>query len=221
MKQSEQLNELASAMSKLQSEIRDAEKDNQAYNYKYADLGTVLGLIRPLLAKNGLSFQQHVGNADGKVVIETIIMHSSGQWISSELAMPEVQSKSMNAAQGIGSVITYGRRYALTAIFGITQVDDDGSAGKSEPARSHTASAPSKNLPSKGGSSDIPWENITPALVTEKEVEQLGTMIFEAEADIEKLMEAYKVKRFEQMTKAQYEDAMRKLKKKIEHKEKK
>ena len=46
-------------------------------------------------------------------------------------------------------------------------------------------------------------------------------MIFEAEADIEKLMEAYKVKRFEQMTKAQYEDAMRKLKKKIEDKEKK
>lgn len=217
LKQSEQLNELAAAMSKLQSEIRDAEKDNQGYGYKYADLGTVLSLIRPLLAKNGLSFQQHIGNANDKVVVETIVMHSSGQWISSELAMPEVQSKSMNAAQGIGSVITYGRRYALTAIFGITQVDDDGSAGKSEPVKAQTAQ-PKPQAASKPPANNIPWEDPKPVMVTEKEVEQLGTMIFEAEADIEKLMEAYKVKRFEHMTKAQFDDAMKKLKKKMEDK---
>lgn len=202
MKQSEQLNELAGAMSKLQSEIRDAEKDNQGYGYKYADLGQILSLIRPLLQKNGLSFAQHVGNANDMVAIETIVMHSSGQWMSSELLMPAVQSKSMNAAQAMGSVITYGRRYALSAIFGIAQIDDDGTAAKIEPTKAAPVAAPVMKA----------------TMITEKEIEQLGAMIFEAEADIEKLMNAYNVKQFEHMTKAQYEDAMRKLRKKIEDK---
>lgn len=140
MKHSEQLNEIAKALSGLQSEIRDAEKDTQGYGYKYADLYQVLSLIRPLLAKFGLAFTQHVSNADDKVVIETMIMHSSGQWLSSEIAMPPTPNKNMSAAQSVGSAITYGRRYALTAIFGITQTAEDTDAAherydqkKSEP----------------------------------------------------------------------------------------
>ena len=124
MKHSDSLGHIAKAMSGLQSEIRDAEKDTQGYGYKYADLYQVLSLIRPLLLKHGLSFSQHVENADDKILICTIVMHESGEWMSSQLSMPPVQSKSMNAAQAVGNIITYGRRYSLTSVFGITQTAD-------------------------------------------------------------------------------------------------
>lgn len=127
MKHSEQINELSKALSGFQSEVVDADKDKKGYGYNYADLSQILSIIRPLLGKHGLSFMQHASNLDDKIVVETIVMHSSGQWISSELAMQLAQGKGMNSAQAVGSVITYGRRYALTAMFGITQHDDDAS----------------------------------------------------------------------------------------------
>lgn len=128
MNRSDEIQNLSKAMSNLQSEIKDAEKDTAGYNYKYADLAQVLSLIRPLLLKNGLSFTQHVSNADGSVVIETVVMHESGQWMASELNMPPTPSSKMSPAQAVGSAITYGRRYALTAIFGITQQAEDDDA---------------------------------------------------------------------------------------------
>lgn len=128
MNRSDEIQNLSKAMSNLQHEIKDAEKDTAGYNYKYADLAQVLSLIRPLLLKNGLSFTQHVSNADGSVVIETVVMHESGQWMASELNMPPTPSSKMSPAQAVGSAITYGRRYALTAIFGITQQAEDDDA---------------------------------------------------------------------------------------------
>lgn len=125
MNRSDDIQHLCKALSSLQNEITDADKDTAGYGYKYADLAQVLSLIRPLLQKNGLSFTQPVSNADGIVVIETLVMHESGQWMSSELRMPPTAGSKMSAAQAIGSAITYGRRYALTAIFGIAQQDDD------------------------------------------------------------------------------------------------
>jgi len=127
MKHSEQINELAKALSGFQSEVVDADKDKKGYGYNYADLSQILSIIRPLLSKHGLSFMQHASNLDDKILVETIVMHSSGQWISSELAMQLAQGKGMNSAQAVGSVITYARRYALTAMFGIAQQDDDAS----------------------------------------------------------------------------------------------
>lgn len=158
MKHSEKLGEIAKALSLMQGEIKDAEKDTDGYGYKYADLSQVLRIIRPLMAKNGLSVTQHVSNADDKIVIETMLMHSSGEWMSSELSLPPVPSKSMNAAQAVGSVITYGRRYALTAIFGITQADDDTSSERVV----HDASKRFTTNDSRRNNAPEPRRNSTP-----------------------------------------------------------
>ena len=155
MKHSDTLGALAKAMSGLQS----AEKDTQGYGYKYADLYQVLSLIRPLLLKHGLSFSQHVGNADDKILIETIVMHESGEWLSSEISMPPVQSKSMNAAQAVGSIITYGRRYALTSIFGITQTAEDTDASHKPAAKPPEAQQGKTDVSAKLNALASAWAN--------------------------------------------------------------
>jgi hypothetical protein len=130
MNKSENINELATALSTLQGEIEDVYKDRKGYGYSYADLSSVLNIARPVLAKNGLAVSQLCGQATECVVVETILMHKSGQWIScvTEMRMivgKDKQGKDLNAAQAAGGIISYARRYALSAILGITQTDND------------------------------------------------------------------------------------------------
>jgi len=137
MNKSEFIDKLAQALSKLQSEIQNAYKDKSGYGYKYAELSSILDLSRPVLAKNELAISQLCdnGGVDPDVVgVETLLMHSSGQYISSTLYMRVTAAKGMTSAQAAGSVITYARRYALAAILGIAQTDDDASV--QEPAAS-------------------------------------------------------------------------------------
>lgn len=130
MNKSETLGQLAAALSRFQGEVQDASKDKKAHNYKYADLAQILEIVRPLLAKNKLAISQLPGAASEKLTLETILMHESGEWISSVIEMKVEPSKSMNLAQACGSVISYARRYALSAICGIAQQDDDAGGAK-------------------------------------------------------------------------------------------
>lgn len=125
MNMSEKIDELAAALSQLQGEVKDAQKDRKGYGYDYADLSQVLEIGRPLMAKYGLALSQFPGSASEKVVVESILMHKSGQWISGALEMGVSSSKNMTLAQSIGSVITYARRYSIGGILGITQSDND------------------------------------------------------------------------------------------------
>ena len=90
MNTSEEIHELATALSKAQGEIEDAAKgaENPYYKSKYADLAAVRGVIREPLAKNGLSIVQNPATVQGGVEVETILLHSSGQYMSSKLFMP-------------------------------------------------------------------------------------------------------------------------------------
>lgn len=129
MTTSEQINELATALAKAQGEIGGAVKDaqNPHFRSKYADLASVREAAKPL-AKHGLAVIQSCRMAvrdDGMVAeVETRLLHSSGQWMADTLAVPV----SKPDAQGIGSAITYGRRYTLAAFAGIAPEDDDGEA---------------------------------------------------------------------------------------------
>lgn len=126
MNKSESIAKLAIALSKLQGEVTDAAKDKAAYNYSYADLAGVLEIARPLCLKYELAVTQLCTNANEiDIGITTILMHSSGEWVESTFTMPISSAKASNAAQAAGSIITYCRRYALAAILGITQVDND------------------------------------------------------------------------------------------------
>ena len=127
MNKSENINELAAALAKAQGEMRGAVKDsaNPFFKSRYADLASVWDACRVPLTKNGLSVvQTNVGDGAEMVAVETILLHSSGQWISSFLSVKPVK----NDPQGIGSCITYLRRYSLAAMVGIAPEDDDGNA---------------------------------------------------------------------------------------------
>lgn len=148
--QSESINELAGALAKAQGKITGALKDssNPFFKSKYADLASCWDACREALSEVGLSVIQttqrgepviikwDTGDVESggelksysvdshEIVISTMLLHSSGQWIRSHLPLIPRDI----TPQGIGSAITYGRRYGLTAIVGVAQVDDDGNA---------------------------------------------------------------------------------------------
>lgn len=125
---SDSIKNLAIALCKFQGEVRNAPKsaNNPFFKSKYTPLDVVVDHIRPLLEKNGLSYIQSCGGDGSLVTVTTLIMHSSGEWLETE-ALTLKASKI--DAQGAGSAITYARRYALTAAFGIaSDEDDDGNA---------------------------------------------------------------------------------------------
>ena len=123
---SDKIDKLAAALSKAQSQMKGAEKKsiNPFFNSGYADLHTVIESSFPHLTKNGLSVIQGNESRPGEFFVTTMLLHESGQWIKSKLKMPIEKV----TAQSIGSTITYGRRYGLSAITGIAQYDDDGNA---------------------------------------------------------------------------------------------
>ena len=126
---SEKIDALAVALSKAQSLIENVSKDKQAYGYKYADLASCLQAVKKPLADNGLSISQLVTqDRDNKQVLVTLLIHESGQWLKSVFGIENVVMKQCNSLQQIGAGITYARRYALSAIIGLTQEDDDGNS---------------------------------------------------------------------------------------------
>ncbi|MEX5450894.1 ERF family protein [Stutzerimonas stutzeri] len=140
MNKSEQINELATALAKAQGEIENASKssNNPHFKSRYADLAEVLNTVRPVFASHGLAISQFPSYEQGVASVETIITHSSGQWMSGVISAPVGKLD----AQGVGSAITYCRRYSLAAVAGIAQEDDD--------ANSAVGHAPkAKQAPSK------------------------------------------------------------------------
>ena len=123
---SEKIENLAVALSKAQAAIENVSKDKQGYGYKYADLASCLAALKKPLADNGLSVSQLVNqDKDGKQLLVTLLIHESGQWLKSIFALENVVMKQCNSLQQMGAGITYARRYALSAIIGLTQEDDD------------------------------------------------------------------------------------------------
>jgi hypothetical protein len=125
--------ELFGALAKAQSEIENASKNaaNPHFRSRYADLAEVLNTVRPVLAKHGLCVIQSTAFDGTMVSVETVLGHSSGGSVSSVASCVPAKVD----AQGVGAATTYLRRYALAAIAGVAQEDDDGNgAAHSKPA---------------------------------------------------------------------------------------
>lgn len=135
MKTSTSIAALAAALAKAQGQLEGAKKDttNPDFGKKYADLASVVDAIKGCFPANGLSYVQTVVTAEAGVGVETLLMHSSGEWIGGEPFYVPVERAN---AQGFGSALTYCRRYSLAAIAGVAPEDDDGNAA--------AAAAPSK-----------------------------------------------------------------------------
>lgn len=141
MEHSEQINELAAALSKAQSEMSPAKKDtdNPFFKSKYADLASVWEACRKCLTENNLSVVQLPEQSESGLMLRTILMHQSGQYISSVFNMPLGKCD----PQGYGSALTYARRYSLAALVGVYQDDDD--ANKATEQTKEHAKEPKKD----------------------------------------------------------------------------
>jgi hypothetical protein len=129
MNKSESIAKLAGALSKFQGACDSASREKQGHQYKYAELSGYIDEASPLLKENELAVIQLLGNKEGHqgMTLETILTHSSGEFISSMVVIPSNQ-QALTDSQKAGSAITYIRKYSYAAILGMTQADDDGKA---------------------------------------------------------------------------------------------
>lgn len=133
------LNELFTALSKAQKEMKNAEKDgvNPHFKSQYATLTSVWDAAREALTNNNLSVVQMPSyTQDGKIVVTTVLGHASGQCLRFDC--PVVYQG--NTMQALGSALTYARRYSLSAVVGVASQEDDDDATKSQ--EQHTVPAP-------------------------------------------------------------------------------
>ncbi len=133
MNKSESIAKLSAALVKASAELSNPPFDstNPHFKNKYAGLAGTRDHINAVLPKFGLAVSQLVGSGERGPVVETMLIHESGEWISERLEMPA----SKQDAQGWGSATTYARRYALMGICGVVgDVDDDGNEA-SKPAK--------------------------------------------------------------------------------------
>ncbi len=131
MNQSENINELATALAKCQGEMEAAIKDsiNPHFKSKFATLYSIWESCRKPLSNHGLSVVQTMSYLEDKLCLTTKLMHSSGQWLSS--VTPVISAR--NDAQGIGSALSYFKRYSLSALLGICTRDEDDDAEAAMP----------------------------------------------------------------------------------------
>jgi len=130
MNKSDTIASLAAALNKAQAEMSGAKKSakNPFFKSNYANLEEVINCVKEPFANNGLSFVQFPISGEGLAGVETIIMHESGEFISGEFLL----KCSKNDPQGMGSAITYARRYGLQSACGIPSEDDDGNAASAK-----------------------------------------------------------------------------------------
>jgi len=129
MDKSESIKNIAIAMCKAQSEMGGAVKEakNPFFKSNYADLGSVIKAIKEPFANNGLSYVQFPIEQGGRIGVETILMHESGEYLTNSFTV----NLSKQDAQQAGSALTYCRRYSLQAVAGIPAEDDDGNKASS------------------------------------------------------------------------------------------
>jgi hypothetical protein len=128
MTRSESINELATALAAAQAEFHHAKRDseNPHFRSRYADLSAIWDACRPGLSSHGLSVVQSprlvaAGESTWLVEVETLLIHSSGQYLSDVLAVPVTAG----SPQAVGSAVTYCKRYSLASFVGIAPAGDD------------------------------------------------------------------------------------------------
>jgi hypothetical protein len=141
MTTSESVNEIAAALAKAQSAMKNAplNKVNPHFKSKFADLASVRDAVIPALTANGIAVVQTLDatiGGDSQHFVVTRLMHASGQWVESLCPIPNGGDM-----QKMGSAITYARRYSLSAICGIAaDEDDDANAVAQPPSRPQAVS---------------------------------------------------------------------------------
>lgn len=157
MQKSEQINELAQALCKAQSELKPAVRDseNPFFKSKYADYLSTWNACRDALKNNELAVTQVLEPSQMGPLLVTMLIHKSGQWISGSQPVCAVK----NDPQSLGSAITYARRYGLSAILGMAQEDDDGESAMARPQQQAPKNQFNNTLSGEPGDFVMPFGN--------------------------------------------------------------
>jgi hypothetical protein len=142
MNRSDTITKIAAALVKAQATMGNAVKDskNPFFKSNYADLNAVREACLPALNANGVSVLQPTVTVDGKAFVETVLLHESGEFISS---VTEVICAKQNDPQAHGSGVSYARRYGLQSMVNLGSADDD---GESAMGRTNSNPLPKKNI---------------------------------------------------------------------------
>ena len=125
MNTSQEVKNIYTAIIKARPEIVPIARTKSTRNYKYATLDTVIELLSLVLPKHGLGWVQALSTTEGRPMLPTRIIHESGEWIEDALVLPTTKlAGGANESQELGASITYFKRYALSAMFGIATDDD-------------------------------------------------------------------------------------------------
>lgn len=202
MNKSEDLTELAKALSSAQKVMANplTDQSNPFFKSQFLSLAALMDAVRPI-AEYGLSYTQIVGrSSDGVYNLQTVLMHSSGQYITSEYP---IICKDMTDPQKFGGAVSYARRYALQAIVGITgDKDDDG----------NLASQPGKNPPQKAETQEKIGPDLARSLIALVPIPELDNIK-------NGIYRAFNINRIEDIPKNQFQRVCDGLRKKFEDKE--
>lgn len=127
---SDEIGKITEALSKAQGQMEGAIKDstNPHRKSKYADISSVLEALKKPLSDNGLSISCSIVIESGVNILIGTLSHVTGEWFRTYIPLISPQ----NDMQGLGASITYARRYAISALCGVSQVDDDGESIREE-----------------------------------------------------------------------------------------
>lgn len=180
---------LLEALAKMQGILDNAKKesDNPYFKSKYADLATCISTSKKPMADNGLSLSQHCSFDGTSVHCVSVLGHSSGQMMVSTLVILVTKKD----AQGIGAAITYARRYALSAIIGLAQEDDDANSAVGEPQNA------------SGEEAQVTAPSSPFSYATEKQVETIRNIATRNRIDIDSILKRYSVANLESLSKEQ------------------
>jgi hypothetical protein len=169
------MKEISKALLEAQKKIKNADKDaanaflkkeGTGKAHRYASLESVLDAVKDPANESDLAIVQSCGKDEAGHFVETKLFHISGESINSRVYLV-LDRQNM---QGLGSAITYGRRYSLAAMFAIGQEDDDGNEASKAPAKQGPAPAKPNAVKTKDAS-PLPPAKPIPAKAPEKTVD--------------------------------------------------
>jgi hypothetical protein len=180
---SQSISNLAAALVKFNAEVKRIEKDgnNPHFRSKYATLDGIEDEIRPLLQKHGLATLQFPGMEEDRVTVKTMLLHESGEWMESDVAKARPTKED---PQGVGSAITYLRRYSLTSMLSLStgDVDDDGNAASQPPSQTQQQTRTATQTTTQGSNSGQTQTDVRKA--TEAQVKMINVKLKAASMDI-------------------------------------
>lgn len=202
MRTSESITNISAALAAFQGDVTNPKHSARAdvptrtggkYSYSYTPLQDIINHIRPALAKHKLAVIQSPRSEDGSsITVTTLLVHESGEWIEADELTMKAEKVT---AQGAGSIITYARRYALSAVLGLATEDDDdaGSQESARPVAKQQKPKPKQPQPPKADKPSQPKPKAKEGMISEAQRKRLFTLAKGSNDIVRKVLAEYEI----------------------------